>query len=254
MTVRVLMVMALLLGSAGAQQLRPMAKDAKPGFEVATIKPSEPSARETTVNFEGNRFVIRNLELLRIIQFAYSLHKDQVANAPAWLKERFDIEGIPDTPGEPSVAQMQEMTRRLLSERFGLVFHREQRALPMYAMSVAKGGVKLQVSKRPEAEGPDVNVDGGAHRMSGRFTNVTLDEFALELQDLADRPVVNETGLTGRYDIVVSWNPNLADTGEMSETPPLFTAVREQLGLKMEAKKAPVTVLVIEAVSRPTAN
>lgn len=232
-----------------------MPADAKPGFEVATIRPSEPGASGTDIDMVGRRFVLKNYPLRDMVAFAYGLHRDQVLNGPDWMKDRFDVNGIPDVEGDPSVKQMQIMVQKLLVDRFGLKFHREQKELPMYAITVAKTGVKMPVSKKPEAEGPDFNVNGGAHRRVLNCTNTTMDEFALGLQSFfLEKPVVDQTGLKGRYDFTLTWNPDLGDDGEAADVPSIYTAFPEQLGLRIEAKKGMVGVMVVEGVTRPSEN
>lgn len=255
MRVWTVVLLGLVVGSCCAQQSKPMPPDAKPGFEVATIKPSDPAATNTDIDMAGRRMVLRNYPLRDMIAFAYGLHRDQVLNGPDWMKDRFDVNGIPDVAGDPSVKQMQIMVQKLLVDRFRLKFRREQKELPMYAITVAKSGVKMVVSKKPEADGPDLNVNGGAHQRVLRCTNTTMEEFALGLQSFfLEKPVVDQTGLTARYDFKVTWNPDLGDDGEASDVPSIYTAFPEQLGLKIEAKKGKVGVMVVEDVQRPTEN
>lgn len=249
-----MMAMTLVTGAVCAQQQQPMAKDAKPGFEVAAIRPSDPAAEGNTIDFEGQRFIVRNMKVSTLIQFAYGLHKEQIVNAPEWVTEKFDVNGTPDTPGMPSLPQMQSMVQKLLVGRFGFKFHREQKELSTYAIAAAKGGIKLTATTDTKVEGPTMHLDGGAHRMSGQFTRVTMEDLALCLQGMADRPVVNQTGLVGLFNFSLAWNPDLSFDGESSDVPALGTAMREQLGLKLDAKKAPVSVVVVDALTRPTDN
>jgi uncharacterized protein (TIGR03435 family) len=251
----IVLLMMMCAGAAAAQQQRPMAADAKPGFEVVTIKPSDPmSTGGTDIDMEGRHFMLKNYPVRDMIAFAYGLHRDQVLNGPAWIKDRYDVDGTPDVEGEPNVKQMQGMVQKLLEERFTLKSHREQRELAMYAVTVAKGGVKMTVSK-PESNLPSFNVNGGAHRRTMNCTGTTMEDFALALQlFFIDKPVVNQTGLAGRYDFKLVWNPDLAGDSEGSDVPSLFTAMPDQLGLKIEAKKGPVRVVVVETMTRPTEN
>lgn len=254
MRIASVMILALMAGAGWAQEQKPMAADAKPGFEVAAVRPSDPTADGTSVDFTGQRFIIRNMDLMHMIQFAYGLHKAQLVNAPEWVTERFDVNGVPDIPGMPSMPQMQSMVQQLLVERFGLKFHREQKELSIYGFSMAKGGTKLAASHDAKVEGPTMHIDGGAHRMNGSFANVSMEDLALSLQGMADRPVVNQTGLAGTFNFALTWNPDLSFDGESSDVPALFTAMREQLGLKMEAKKGLVNVLVVDRLTKPSEN
>ena len=125
---------------------RLMPVDAKPTFEVATIKPSRPEARGSSilVGRENNLFTTTNTTLADLISFAYGLHARQVTGGPAWLEsERFDLTGKPDQPGAPNVTQLKSMVQKLLVDRFGLTSHREKKELSVYAITVAKTGSKM---------------------------------------------------------------------------------------------------------------
>jgi len=168
----------LMVGAAGASAqtpVKPMAADAHPSFAVATIKPHDPDSNRQGFDAVGDRYTIRNQSIVSLMTFAYSIHKHQIVDAPAWAgTERFDIEGTTDTPGEPNLHQQQEMLQKLLADRFGLRFHRETRELPVYAIEIAKGGPKLKPAANPDAEADQEasghGTDGDDHqRHDGRL-------------------------------------------------------------------------------------
>ena len=138
-------VVALILSAAIASAqtpiaVKPMAADAHPSFEVATIKPHDPSSNRGGFYAVGDRYIVGGRTLVSLMMFAYGIDKHQIVGAPSWGgTERFDIEGTVDTPGEPNLRQQQEMLQTLLAKRFGLRFHRETRELPVYAIEIAKG-------------------------------------------------------------------------------------------------------------------
>src|SRR4051794_78712 len=243
-----------------------MPADAKPTFEVATIKPSVPDAPGQSILLGrggSNLFTTTNSTLADLITFAYELHPRQLTFAPAWVEsEKFDLSAKPDQPGMPSGPQLKTMVKQLLAERFQLTFHREKKELSVYALTVAKSGPKLNKSEST-ASLPGI---GGRGPGSIGVRNATMAEFADFLQNrLVERPVVDQTGLPGRYDFTLKWTPDpgqLAAVGPNASPPPpadedapdLFGALVQQLGLKLEGTKAPVEVLVIDKVEKPSEN
>ena len=244
-----------------------MPADAKPTFEVATIKPSGPETRGQFITVGrggGNLFTTGNSTLQDLIVFAYGVHPRQLSGAPGWVEtERYDVSGKPDTAGLPSIPQMQSMVQKLLAERFQLTFHREKKELSCYAITVAKTGLKI--SKTANSLGA---LPGFGGRGPGDIIvqNATMTEFAGFLQSrILERPVVDQTALTDRYDFGLKWTPDRAQAPAGPNAPPpppdnadappdLFTAFLQQLGLKIESTKAPVEVLVIDKVEKPSAN
>jgi len=246
---------------------RVMAADAKPAFEVATIKPSVPDSPGQAIQVGrggGNAFTTLNTPVSELIKFAYGVHARQLTGGPAWLEsERFDILAKPDTPGIPNVTQLRSMVQKLLVERFGLEFHREKKEVSAYIITADKAGVKMT-----KVEGNRGNLPGFGGRGIGSIgvQNSNMTEFAEFLQArILERPVVDQSGLTGRYDFTLEWRPDaaqLAAAGPNAPTlpqavedrPDFLTAARQQLGLKIEAGKAPVDVIVVDKVIKPTEN
>lgn len=241
---------------------RLMAEDAKPTFEVATIKPSVPDSPGRAINVGrggGNSFTTLNTPLSEIIVFAYSIHPKQLTGGPSWIEEeKYDILAKPDTPGVPNATQLRSMVQKLLAERFGLQFHREKKELAAYVMTVDKAGLKLT-----KAAGSG-NLPGFGGRGPGAIgvRNSNMEEFASFLQArIFERPVVDQTSLTDRYDFTLEWKPEPpagpnapALPPNVEDRPDLMTAFRQQLGLKIESTKAAVEVLVIDKVTKPTEN
>lgn len=184
------------------------------------------------------------------------MHKKQIVGAPDWIAtERWDIEGIADPPGKPPLKQFQSLVRKILAERFGLKAHTETREMPVYALTVAKGGSKLTKSAGDPNGRMAENDNENGGQMNMRMTNSTMSDFGLLIKGYVDRPVVDQTGLTGRYDFKLAWafDESKAPT-DGSAAPSLFTAVQEQIGLKLEPVKARADVLVVDNVERPGAN
>jgi uncharacterized protein (TIGR03435 family) len=234
--------------------VKPMAADAHPSFEVATIKPHDPNSQHQGFNAEGDRFTIRNQTFASLMMFAYSINKRQVIDLPAWAETTsYDIEGTTDTPGEPNLRQQQEMIQKLLSDRFQLKFHHDKRELSVYAIHIAKGGPKLKPAANSDAQ-PDQEGNGYGTEQTITYTSASMADFAFGEQFFLDRPIVDQTGLAGRYDFSIHYTYDEAKSTDPNAPPGLFTAVQEQLGLKFQPTKSPVDVFVIDHVEQPSAN
>jgi uncharacterized protein (TIGR03435 family) len=199
---------------------------------------------------------------------AYDIHAKQIVNAPEWVQsDKYDVTGKPDVPGLPSVTQIKTMLQKLMADRFQLKFHREKKELSAYVISVSKTGEKLTPSQADPNPLPGLFFNG-----PGRFNarNATLAEVAQTLQGaVMDRPVVDQTGLTGRYDFTLTWTPDEFQFSGLRgpnapplpppppgtpEAPDLYTAIQQQLGLKLESTKTLVDVIVIDKVEKPSEN
>ena len=247
-----------------------MDPNAKLEFEVATIKPSDPNRPGwgITVNRSGV-FHTRNTTFNDLIKFAYDMHPKQVVGAPAWAdSEKFDLEAKPDNPGMPTVKQMKMMLQKLLADRFSLVTHKDRKELSAYAITPGKSGVKIKKEENATIPVPGF---GGPPRRGFNAHNATLAEFASVLQaQFMDLPVIDQTGLGDtRYSFVVKFTPDpgMRPFGGAApppdaqpvmsdpEAPPdLFSAMEQQLGLRMQKVKAPVEVMIIDKVEKPSAN
>jgi uncharacterized protein (TIGR03435 family) len=217
----------------------------------------------------AHRFYAKNFTLNRLVGVAYNLNPRMISGGPAWAdSDVFDI--LAATPGEvqPNLDEQMSMLRRLLTDRFNLTFHREPKTLPIYALTVARSGSKLKESTAaPEALPELINVvypDPAGFYVKLPARNATMAQFAAMMQRaVLDRPVVDQTGLSGKYDFDLEFTPdesqfdgtlNRSSTGDGSPKPGLFAALQQQLGLKLEATKGPVDVLVIDKVERPSEN
>jgi uncharacterized protein (TIGR03435 family) len=247
-----------------------MDEKAKPEFEVATIKPSDPNRPGwgITVNRSG-MFNTLNTNLSDLIKFAYDMHPKQVIGAPAWMdSDKFVISAKPDVPGMPSVNQMKVMLQKLLADRFNLKFHHDKKELSVYAITVAKGGEKI---KKEENSTLPIPGFGGLPQRGFNVRNATIAEFASVMQaQFMEQPVVDQTGLGDtRYSFVLKWTPDPSQSrgfggGPSPDGPPpvpdpdappdLYAAMQQQLGLKMGTTKAPVDVMVIDKVDKPSEN
>jgi uncharacterized protein (TIGR03435 family) len=215
---------------------------------------ARPQLEPSGLQRHWDRFTIRNQSLVSLMMFAYSIDKHQVVDAPKWTgADRFDIEGTTDIPGEPNLHQQQEMLQKLLTERFGLRFHHEKRQLPVYAIQIAKGGPKLKPPANPDAEA-DQEASNHGSEITVTITTGTMADFILGMQFFFDRPLIDQTGISGRHDFTLRYTHDEANATSPNAAPGLFTAIQEQLGLKLDALKAPIDVFVIDHVETPSAN
>jgi uncharacterized protein (TIGR03435 family) len=233
-----------------------MGKDADPDWEVATVRLGDPNGHGSSLGMDGREFVIKRHTLATMLLFGYGMHKRQLVNAPDWIDmDRWDVRAVPDVPGRPNVMQMQSLMRKLLVERFGLVTHTEQRELSVYALTITKGGPKMTPSAGDPNGLPNENDNDNGGQRTMRMENATMTHLALLLKFMLDRPVVDQTGLTGRYDFQLKWTMDESRVPtDGNAAPTVFTAIQEQLGLKLEPVKAMTDVMVIDKVERPGAN
>ena len=242
----------------------PMAADAKPDFEVATIKPAPPDEKGKLFGFNGSRLKTVNTTLLDLITFAYGVQQKQVIGGPEWMSTiKWDVDGQPDIPGAPNSDQLRGMFQKLLADRFQLAFHKDEKEMSAYLLTVSKSGSKMKVNT-----GDPKGLPGLFFRGLGvlTVTNATMGNFCGLLQTaVLDRPVVDRTGLTDKYDFLLKWTPDESQFGGMGikvpppsdaadAPPPLFTALPEQTGLKLDSGKAQVTVLIMDKVEKPSDN
>jgi len=232
-----------------------MAKSADPGWEVVTVKPSDPNDKFDMMSTRGRHVVIRNKSVEAMLRLAYGIQRSQIVGAPEWTRtEHFDIDGVPDVDGQPNMKQYQGLVQKVLAQRFGMKSHQERREMPVFALEVAKDGPKMPPSKADPNGLPDNEGMGGNGRQIRKYTNVSMSDLAIMLQFNLDRPVVDQTGVKGRYDFKMQWTVDEGQSTDPDAPPGLFTAIQEQIGLKLEPAKAPVDVLVIDQVEKPGAN
>jgi uncharacterized protein (TIGR03435 family) len=240
----------------------PMAPDAKPGLEVATVKPTQPGSRFFEFTTQGGNLIVKNLTLGFLMAFAYEMPARQIVGKPAWMDtDKWDIVAKPDIPGMPSNSQTKVMMQKVLAERFGLRFHQETRKLAAYVLIVSKDGPKM--TKTADASlSPNFLLYPSGTLIA---RSATMADLTQSLQNhILGQPLVDKTGLQGRWDFTMKWTPDetqftdapvpVPPPAEDASAPPLFTAIQDQLGLKLESQKADAPVLVIDHVDHPSPN
>ena len=257
---------------------------ATPSFEVSTVKPSDPNKMGHSLMMSKDKFWTEAQTLRAMVIFAYGLNMgsdQQVSGGPSWIgSAQFDVEAKEDQETVDKLTKMtpedrteviRGMVRELLAERFKLKVHHESKELPVFTMTVAKGGVKMtpappEPPPTPNEDGTPRKPRGGGIRMDGKGqldgTNVGTSILASVLgrqPEIGGRMVIDKTALTGRYDFKLKWTPDAGMNGAESGTADgvnvsLFTALQEELGLKLEATKDAVDTIVIDHIEMPSEN
>jgi len=192
------------------------------------------------------------------------MHAKQIIGGPDWMdKDKFDVDAKTDTEGDPSYEQTKSMVRKLITERFKLTFHSDKKVMSVYVLTVESGGPKNVMKSESTAPGfsiPIMPTPGGIMMVMRNATMTNFAVFGLQGAVL-DRPVLDQTGLPDRSDFTLKWTPDDSQFGGHMKAPPsdnplpgLFTAIHEQLGLKLEATKAPANVMAIDHAEKPSAN
>jgi uncharacterized protein (TIGR03435 family) len=232
-------------------------------FDVATIKLSNAATNNANVNFDTSKLLIRNLPLKSMMMMAYGVRESLISGLPGWADSaRYDVDAKVTDP-DPKIfnddmtrEQRREMMANLLADRFHLKVHIETKTLPVYELVIVKGGPKIQPSPAVAGADPNLNrtrVNTSRSTFDGSY--VPLPELTIQLSEILGRTIIDKTGLTGKYDMHLKYQPNGALPSEPADGPPdLFTAMEEQLGLKLVPSKGPVETLIVDHIDQPTEN
>jgi uncharacterized protein (TIGR03435 family) len=271
------LVFGALLGTAlhlAAQQPSPANAIAAPlpVYDVIAIHENKSAPLVTETHWGATGFTATNTTLTSLLMGAYNIREDLISGRPGWADSfHFDInakitDADPETLKNLSRDQRRAMMLALLNDRFHLRAHIETKTLPVYDLVIAKGGSKLKENSAPPAQSldpgkPPYTLKPGGFRVSdSQMTGIAIpvSTLASSLAFRVERNIIDKTGLTSRYDINLKWTPaereGKADNGSDNNAPDLFTALQEQLGLKLEPSKGPVDTLVVDHVEMPTAN
>ncbi len=251
------MLMTALCASAQAPS------DARPAFDVSSIRPTDLSLRQQVDMrvLPGGTVTATAVTLKFLISVAYEVENVQITGGPGWLDtERFDIRAKP-TEGEK--LQLREMLQSLLEDRFKVQVQHQTKIEPVYSLTIAKPGAlgpnltPSQIANCPAQTGTRGTTPcGGFLLLPGKLTGqrVQLAQLTSPLSRIVDRPVADHTGVTAAFDITLEWAPLRAQSNPDNNLPSIFTAVQEQLGLKLESGKEPVPMLVIQRAELPSPN
>jgi uncharacterized protein (TIGR03435 family) len=265
-------VVLLVIPAIAQQPAATTAQPALPVYDAVSIHPHNASDTNVSFSFHPDSLSATNITLKELLNYSYQIREDLISSLPSWADSaRFDISARVSSPDHSVLDkltrdQMKAMLRPVLIDRFQLKVHTEIRTLPVYDLVLTKDGPKLQKSP-PPPDDPDHPTPPGRHRKtSWQFNNgdltvtaITMSDFAVTLADQINRTVIDKTGLTDAYDLKLKWTPDedadkAADNGAADRPPDIFTALQEQLGLKLEATKGPVTTLVVDHAEKPSPN
>jgi len=265
-----LLVIALLTVPALAQQPSPTAQPpALPVYDIVSIHPHNPLDENVNMKIRPGIYAATNVTLKELVSYAYRIREDLISGLPGWADSaHFDITA---KDSDPNPAQYDKLTREqreallvpVLTTRFQLKAHTEIKTLPVFDLVLTKDGPKFK-SSPPPAVDPD-HPNANKRQFGLLLNNYELTATSISMTDLADqfaddlnRTVIDKTSLTGVYDLKLKWTPDEdsqnADNGATDRPPDLFTALQEQLGLKLVATKGPVTTLVVEHAEQPSPN
>jgi bla regulator protein blaR1 len=231
-------------------------------FDVISIRPQAPGDTSFVVHMPRNgQFSARGAVATLVLMLAYDVQESQIIGGPNWFAtEKWEIDAPRDDGITHSVEETRLMLQKMLENRFALRIHRETEQLPVYALTIAKGGPKF----KPLEENGRTNGTVRVASKSISLESVDLVRMAQVLATALGRPVIDRTGLTGRYNLNLQWDdapiPQGGVPGLDVPAPPgdeygsIFTAIQDQLGLRLESQRAPVDVIVIDRIERPSAN
>jgi uncharacterized protein (TIGR03435 family) len=247
----VVLSILMLAGSFAPRWIAFAQEQPRLSFEVASVKPSRPDGQLLMRLEPGGRYIMNNLTLKLLIANAYAVPEPRISGGPGWRdSDRFDIEarvGIAIPPWPDSMQQLSQMLQSMLADRFKLTVHRETREEPVYELVAAKGGAKLLAAAD--------DAPAGFEMAAGRIKSmaVPLRYLAINLEYVLGRPVIDRTGLEGKYDYTVTYTPDNAPPADTNGAS-IFTALQNELGLRLQPAKAPVELLVIDHAEKPDAN
>ena len=235
-----------------------------PVFEVASVKPSQSLREGSSIRNQLGRFEAENATLFKLIQYALPAQDFQVVGGPSWIRDaRFDIvastgQSDSDVKNQAErIARIRSRLRHLMEDRFQLQLREEQREMPVYSLEVNKGGVRMTAA--PPIGNVNLNGAPAGSTMSGK--GMTMPRLAEVLSGIANRPVHDDTGLDGAYDLELKYSLEMpppdagASTKDSSMAyPSLFTALKEQLGLRLIGKKGAAPVWVVVRAEKPSEN
>jgi uncharacterized protein (TIGR03435 family) len=245
-------LVAILLAAAASLTAQPALA---PSFEAASVKPASPDATDFGVDTDPGLLRVEAQTLRDMVRIAYGVNDSQIAGGPKWANsDRFDITGRASGPAGSK--ELLTMFQNLLADRFKLTIHRETKTAQGYALVVAKGGVKMQKSESKESHST-----GGRGRIDAQ--GYSMRQFAERLNRAVRAPVEDATETPGGFNFTLTWSPDDASTKPFasdrpaiddSNAPSIFTALQEQLGLKLEPRKVTMEVIVIDRAEKPGDN
>jgi len=226
------------------------------GFDVASIRPADPNSNRFGMGFSANgrTLTVDGLNLAQMVAMAYHVRAEEMSLAPSlenagWIRsDRYDISAKAEGADPISKQQQDQIFQQLLADRFGVQLHHEQKEMTVYSLEIAKNGPKLSPGG---ASGPYLSRPAPGKLVGQK---ASMGSLAFSLTGALGRPVIDDTGLTGGFDFTLTWTPDTPGGQADASAVSLFSALQDQLGLKVESKKAPRDTIVVDRARKPSAN
>jgi uncharacterized protein (TIGR03435 family) len=229
-------------------------------YDVVSIHQNKTESGNTDITIDHNRFSATNVTFRQLLEVAYNIREDMISGISGPVESaRFDVEAKvlpPDSGAPPQISdkQLVAMVVPLLTERFQIKSHIEVKTLPVYELTVLKGTPKFKPSASQDPHDFSINLNGHDNDMALTAKNVSMSGLADALADRVHRIVLDKTGLTGQYDIELKWSPDDVVDADPDKAISIFTALQEQLGLKLQSTHGPVNTLAVDHVEMPSEN
>jgi uncharacterized protein (TIGR03435 family) len=234
---------------------------AKPlAYDVVSIHRNKTESGNTDITIDHNKFSATNVTFRQLLEVAYDIREDMISGISGPVESaRFDVEAKvlpPDSGAPPQISdkQLAAMVVPLLTERFQIKSHIEVKTLPVYELTVLKGTPKFKPSASQDPHDFSINLNGHDNDMALTAKAVSMSGLADALADRVHRIVLDKTGLTGQYDIELKWSPDDVVDADPDKAISIFTALQEQLGLKLQSTHGPVNTLAVDHVEMPSEN
>jgi uncharacterized protein (TIGR03435 family) len=254
------LIVPISLGQSGSSAPAASKATKLPAYDVALIKPDKSGSGSLNIDSNIDTYNAQNITVKSLLQDAYGIRKDLIFGVPGPIESaHFDVLAkIVD----PDVAAIRKLTGRqqgamllpMLVERFQLKAHTETRILPVFELVVVSSGAKFKHSADPKGNNTGTSINGTDRGIQLTATNISMASLASSLEGQVDRPVIDKTGLMGNYDVAMKWASDRVPSSEENGGASIYTALQEQLGLKLKAAKGPVETLVVDHVEMPSEN
>lgn len=248
------------LGQSGLSPSAATTAAKLPAYDVVSIKPNKSGSGSLDVDSNVDTYNAKNITVKSLLEDAYGIRKDLISGVPAPIDSaHFDVMA---KIVEPDAAAIRKLTGRqrgsmllpILAERFQLKAHTETRILPVFELVVVASGPKFKHSADQKSHSTGTSIQGSDRGIQLTAQNISMASLASSLEGQVHRPVIDRTGLAGNYDVAMKWSSDTVPSAEANSGPSIFTALQEQLGLKLRPSKGPVDTLVVDHVEMPSEN
>lgn len=248
------------LGQSGTSAPAASAAAKPPAYDVVVIKPNKSGSGSLDVDTNVDTYRAKNITVKSLLEDAYGIRRDLISGVPGPIDSaHFDVMAKIVEPDAAAIRKLTgrqrgSMLRPILAERFHLKAHTETRILPVYELIVVQGGPKFKHSADQKSNDTGTSTQGSDRGIQLTARNISMASLASSLEGQVHRPVIDKTGLVGNYDVAMKWASDTVPSSETNPGPSIYTALQEQLGLKLKPTKGPVDTLVVDHVEMPSEN